>query len=1066
MRSTDYIEKIEINHNHKGTYSIDLCPISNTIRFTAQYDGCIYAYVVGDFNNWNKSDEYKLIWQLDTRDGLLKMMKEVKLTNKLKPGKYKYKYILIDADGNELWVDSENSEKNSFSFIWEPIKDVLKIYSSSNVVTYKRPVELLGVCTGLYGRISLTEMNWSIENSYPGIEIKNNYLFVDKNVPEGYKIIIKGTSINNEHHSIKKIKVKNNSYEGTLVHFNIEDSNYEGNDFIWNCWSFSENSSGEDSDFTYNTDFGFSTYINNDYLIVRKKQWGNNWINYWSEQSITYDLKGNYKDIYIIHGDNRSYKSLRDALVASQTNIKFAVMDNANKVKIYLTSEPLLGIDFNLYLNGEKVEGTSSIIRGNKIIITNLPHHIRANDLLLVSASNTYRPYKVLMRDYLDKFYYSKEDLGVTYLNNSISFKLWAPTSIKVELLLYKDWYINHEDDATKYQMIYDYKTGVYSIVINKEDADGLYYLYKLYFRDVDGDGEIIENITYAVDPYANSVCVNGDKGYILDINERNTKPLGFINHNIPSLLNKDDSIIYEMHVRDFTIDKSSGVIAGLRGTYLGAVEENTIYKNPYSGKSIKTAIDHLCELGITHVHLMPVFDFGSVDERCPSSNNRNWGYDPKNFNAPEGSYCTNPYNPVTRIIELRQMIMKFHEKGIRVVMDMVYNHMMSTINMDNIVPSYYFRTDNLGRYTNGSGCGNELASEKPMVRKFIIDSCMHWIKNYKIDGIRFDLMELLDIDTTKEIVRKATKIDKNFLIYGEPWKGGSSPLINGTYKGTQKNENFSVFNDTFRDAIRGNNNPSCGFISGNSCNPDFTWSVIEGLKGSIYTLSAKPNESINYIDAHDNYTLWDQIEKSQNQSLNFGDYRKNIPSYPLNSNFVRQDLLGMSIIFSAQGIPFIQYGAEFLKTKQGDHNSYKSSDDINSIKWYDKEKYIDVFNYNKGLIEIRRGLPHFKVGDPDIIKNNINYIFAGNSENCGVLIQHINLNNYGKGEVVVIYNSTNIDNYDVNSYVPSSSSGYWNIIANDNTAGMRILNTVFNNQIPGLRSYSIMILCNNINFN
>ena len=188
-----------------------------------------------------------------------------------------------------------------------------------------------------------------------------------------------------------------------------------------------------------------------------------------------------------------------------------------------------------------------------------------------------------------------------------------------------------------------------------------------------------------------------------------------------------------------------------------------------------------MVELGITHVHLMPVFDFGSVDERFPSSNNRNWGYDPKNFNAPEGSYSTNPYNPITRIIELREMIMKFHSKGIRVVMDMVYNHMMSTVNMDNIVPGYYFRTDSLGRFTNGSGCGNELATERPMVRKFIVDSCMHWIRNYKIDGFRFDLMELIDINTTKEIVRKSIKLDQNFLIYGEPWKGGNSPLMNGT---------------------------------------------------------------------------------------------------------------------------------------------------------------------------------------------------------------------------------------------------------------------------------------------
>ena len=1066
MKSTDYIEKIEMNAKSKGIYSIDLCPISNTIRFTAKYAGCMYAYVVGDFNGWEKSDDYKLTWQIDTNDKELKMIKEVKFPNKLPPGKYRYKYILIDTDGNEIWVDSYGNEKNSFSFTWETVKDILKIYSSNNIIAYKHPVELLGVCTGLYGRISLTEMEWEIKNPLPGIEIKNDYLIIDDTVPDGYEIIIKGSSCEEELSTTKTIKVQNNNFNGTLVHFYLEDNNYQGNDYIWNCWSFGENSSGEEKNFAYNTDFGFSTFINNDFLIIRKKQWGNNWINYWAEQSNTYDLRGKYKDIYIIKGDSRSYKSLKDAVIASQTNIQFAVMDTHENIQIYLSSEPLLGIDFDLYLNEEKLENVSSIIRGKKIIIANLPHHIRANDLLLVSASSSYRPYKVVMRDYLNKFYYSKDDLGVTYLNNSISFKLWAPTSIKVELLLYKEWYINHEDDVIKYPMIYDYKTGVYTTVVNKEDADGMYYLYKLYFRDVDINGKIIETVTYAVDPYANSVSVNGDKGYVLDINEKSTKPIGFTNHPIPILSEKDDSIIYEMHIRDFTIDESSGVINDLRGTYLGAVEENTIYKNPYNGKYVKTGIDHLCELGITHVHLMPIFDFGSVDERFPGSNNRNWGYDPKNFNVPEGSYCSNPYNPVTRILELRQMIMKFHERGIRVVMDMVYNHMMNTVNMDNIVPGYYFRSDYLGRYTNGSGCGNELASERPMVRKFIIDSCLHWIKDYKIDGIRFDLMELLDIDTTKEIVKKTTKLDKNFLIYGEPWKGGSSPLVNGTYKSSQKNENFSIFNDTFRDAIRGNNHPSSGFINGNQYSSICNWSIIEGLKGSIYTITSNPNESINYVDAHDNYTLWDQVEKSQNQSIKFGEFRFNIPDYPLNSNLVKQDLLGMAIIFTAQGIPFIQSGSEFLKTKQGDHNSYKSNDYINSIKWSDKERFIDVFKYNKGLIEIRKNLPHFKIKDPKIIKSNATFIFGGNNESCGVLLQHINLNDFGKGEVLVIYNGTNIENYNVTSYAPLAQNGYWNIIANESTAGMKVLNTIYNNQIPALRAFSIMILCSNLNLN
>lgn len=1060
MNETDYIEKFEVNNNEKGTYSINICPLSNTIRFTAKYEGCIYAYVVGDFNSWKKSDEYKLNWQVDTSDGTLKMIKEIKFPSTLKPGEYRYKYILIDCDGNEIWIDSEGNEKNSFSFIWEKVTEKLKVYSSNNVVSYKRPVELVGVCIGLYGRISLPDVTWHLEEDIEGVKIKNGYLIVNDKVADGTEVIVHAKSTTDDLNASKKIIVKNKNHSGTLVHFYLEDNNYQGHDYIWNCWFFSENSSGQEQDFKFNTDYGFASYISGDYLIIRKKQWGNNWINYWSEQTITYDLKGNYKDIYVTYGDPRRYTSLRDAIIASQTNIKFAVMDEYNKIKIYLSSEPLLGIDFKLYLNGEKVEGTSSIIRGKEVIITNITKHIRANDLLTVSASNAYKPFKVLFRNFLDKFYYSKDDLGIVYLNNAISFKLWAPTSYKVELLLYNEWYINQEEESNKYPMIYDYKTGVYTTVVNKDIANNMYYLYKIYFKDIDVDGKIYERVTYAVDPYANSVSVNGDKGFILDINDNITKPYGFKKHSIPEFKRKDDATIYEMHIRDFTIDESSGVNDSLKGTYLGAVQENTFYKDKHTNKIVKTGLDHLVELGITHVHLMPIFDFGSVDERFPSSTNRNWGYDPKNFNAPEGSYSTNPYNPLTRIIELREMIMKFHEKGIRVVMDMVYNHMMSTLNMDNIVPGYYFRTDYLGRFTNGSGCGNELATERPMVRKFIIDSCMHWIKNYKIDGIRFDLMELLDIDTTREIVRKSRKIDENFLIYGEPWKGGLSPLMNGTFKGSQRNENFSVFNDVFRDTIRGDNNPSNGFINGNQHNSIYHWNIIEGLKGSIYTLTSNPNETINYADAHDNYTLWDQIEKSQTQNISPGKYRKNLSNNLLDNKFVKQHILGLSILFTAQGIPFIQYGSEFLKTKQGDHNSYKSTDEVNSIKWSDKNDFIDVFNYLKGLIQIRKTLPHFTIGDAGIIKNKAKFTFA-NNENSGVIINHIDLSDYNEGEVIVIYNATSINDYDVNSYIPTSKTGYWNIIANDKVSGIKTLEKVNCNEVPKLNSYSIMILCN-----
>lgn len=270
MKSTDFIEKFEINNNDKGIYSVDLCPISNTIRFTAKYDGCIYAYVVGDFNAWEKSEAYKLNWQVDTNDGSLKMIKEIKFPNGLKPGKYRYKYILIDCNGNEIWIDSEGSEKNSFSFMWEKINDTLKIYSSNNIVTYKRPVELIGVCTGLYGRMSLPEMTWYLENEIDGAKIENGYLIVNNNVPQGTEIIICGKAIDKDLIATKKIIVEDNKYIGTLVHFYLEDNNYQGHDYIWNCWLFGENCSGEERDFNLNTDYGFASYVKEDYLIIRK----------------------------------------------------------------------------------------------------------------------------------------------------------------------------------------------------------------------------------------------------------------------------------------------------------------------------------------------------------------------------------------------------------------------------------------------------------------------------------------------------------------------------------------------------------------------------------------------------------------------------------------------------------------------------------------------------------------------------------------------------------------------------------------------------------------------------
>lgn len=1058
MEILNYIEKFKVNGNNYGRYGIKLSPMSNTIRFTAKYDNAICAYVVGDFNNWEKSEEYRLNWQLDTEDGILKMIKNIKFQDGLEEGQYRYKYILVDREGSEIWIDNPYGGKNGFKFTWDKVENFLEILSSNKFVTYKAPVELAGRVVELYDKVSFPDIKWYLEKEIDGIKLEGSYLYVSKEVEEGTNIIVVAETYDKKYESRKKIIVSKSLPEQTLVHFLTDDNKYIGESYLWNCWTFQDGYDSKEVDFNIDTDFGASAYIPYSNFIIRKKQWGANWVNQWAEQSCTFNTGNKENNLYILYGIPIPYNSLKEAVMACGTKIKFAVIDNDRKVKAYLTREPLLGVDFHLYINGEKIEGISTIIRGREVILTNIPKNINPNDLVVVSPSNMYTPCKVTMRSYLDKYYYSKE-IGVSFLPDDIVLRLWAPTAYKVEVALYNEYSDLNYEYSNIAEMVYDPKSGTHYTAIDRYANEGKYYLYKLYFRDINNDGEVIDKVNYAVDPYAFAVGVNGDKAALIDINSSVCKPLGWRDDRSPSINKKIESIIYEVHVRDFTIDKTSGIKDELRGTYLGLVEEDTYYRDNISGKVVKTGISHLKELGVTHIHLLPTYDFGSVDERFRQlEGNRNWGYDPQNYNVPEGSYSTDPFNPICRIKEFREMVQGIHKNGMRIVLDMVYNHMMSTENMDKIVPGYYFRTDYLGRNSNGSGCGNELCTERPMVRKFILDSCNHWIRDYHVDGLRFDLMELMDIKTTKEIVRRASRIDENFLIYGEPWKGGDSPVKNGTYKGSQREENFSIFNDTFRDAIRGENSPSKGFINGNQHNAIKAWNIVEGLKGSIYTITYNPDETINYMDAHDNYTLWDQIEKSQNYNIQMGQYRANIGNDILENYNVRQYLLGASILLTAQGIPFFQGGAEFLRTKQGDHNSYKSSDNINSIKWNDKVKYNEVFEYYRGLIKIRKKYDLFKMTLPEDIKKNLSIKFAHNDDKSGVIISTIS-NKDNSEQFIIIYNGTSIDDYNVNNEVLLSKDKEWSILANNKVADIEPIEEVVNSNIPLIKSYSTTIL-------
>ncbi len=519
---------------------------------------------------------------------------------------------------------------------------------------------------------------------------------------------------------------------------------------------------------------------------------------------------------------------------------------------------------------------------------------------------------------------YTGTDLGANYSKSHTEFKVWSPNAEKMKVVIYDQ---DFEGNDNVYDMSKGEK-GTWDLNL-KGDYKNKYYNYRVTIGGIEKETQ---------DPYTKGATVNGEKGMIVDFNSLN--PEGWNEHQIPTPLRFCEMIIYEIHVRDFSVDITSGMKN--KGKYLAFTEKSTKVIN-----GVETGIEHLKELGITHIHLMPVFDFQSVDER--KDGQYNWGYDPGLYFVPDGYYSSNPYKGEVRITEFKEMVKALHENNIRVVMDVVFNHTYKTVStpFDILVPKYYYRTYQDGSYSNGSGCGNEIASEKPMVRKLIVDCVCFWAKEYKIDGFRFDLMALHDIETMMEIERELRKINPNILIYGEPWTGGCSALDYHFQftKGKQKGMQIALFNDEMRNAIKGDNSGfSLGFVNGASGVEN---EIKKGIVGSInYNenlcgFAKEPIECINYVSCHDNLTLFDKFEKS-NSEASFEEREK-------------MNRLALSIILTSQGIPFLHGGSEFLRSKDGIDNSYNAGDHINKIDWNRKNKYIDTFNYIKELIALRK---------------------------------------------------------------------------------------------------------------
>ncbi|MDO5724821.1 MAG: type I pullulanase [Tissierellia bacterium] len=533
-------------------------------------------------------------------------------------------------------------------------------------------------------------------------------------------------------------------------------------------------------------------------------------------------------------------------------------------------------------------------------------------------------------------------EFGANYSEKSTIFRVFSPNRKSIKLRLFE--YSN----AIQYEEFHMKKNelGIWEIEI-KRDLDGYFYTY------------IADDYLEVTDPYSYALSINSTRSAIIDINK--TNPYGWEDQKMPYTPN-NEAIIYEMSIKDFTYDKSSG--AQKRGKFLGVSEHGTSYNY------FKTGIDHLIELGITHVHLMPIYDFLTVDENPDlffEDENYNWGYDPEHFNVPEGSYATRPDDPKNRIIELKTMIMKLHEANIKVIIDVVYNHTYRSLdsNFYTLYPGYYRLINSC--FANGSGCGNETNSEDIYFQKFLLDSIKFWIKEYKIDGFRFDLMGLIDIDTMEKIVETAKSLREDILIYGEPWVGGLSALEEAkrTVKGTQKNKGFAVFNDDFRDSIKGSNNGSIGgFINGKQ---ELKLEVEKGISGSInydkihHGFAADALESINYFNSHDDLIIADKL--------------KLVSPEKSDEEIAEEAKLAFGIIFTSFGIPFIHSGNEFMRNKSGVSNSFNAPASLNSVKWDLKEKNLNFYNYVRSLIDFRKRTKVFRMHRQKDIKDNLIFL-------------------------------------------------------------------------------------------
>ncbi len=605
---------------------------------------------------------------------------------------------------------------------------------------------------------------------------------------------------------------------------------------------------------------------------------------------------------------------------------------------------------------------------------------------------------------------YEGDDLGANWSKEQTFFRLWAPTATAVKINLYASGDYRENDLIEQVEMTSDVN-GTWVATV-QGDLNGTYYTYVV---DVDG----ITN--EACDPYARAVGVNGKRAMVIDLDS--TDPEGWENDRDPHYDNTiTEAIIYELHVRDLSVDENSGIVN--KGKFLGLIETGTT-----TPEGIPTGLDHIKDLGVTHIHLLPSYDYGSVDETRLEDNVFNWGYDPVNYNVPEGSYSTDPFHGEVRVKEFKQMVKGLHDNGISVIMDVVYNHVYSgeEFCFNKIVPLFFSRVSAEGQFSAGSGCGNDTASERAMVKKYIVDSVKYWADEYHIDGFRWDLVGLIDTETINEVMEEVHKTHPNIIFYGEGWTMSTQVTKDGytmtTQVNSQETPGFAFFSDTLRDAIRGgnSNNSKPGFVANAG---GFAGNISDCFTGSPAWCKS-PAQSINYASCHDNHTLFDRIKMSTPDAT-FADR-------------VKMNNLSAAIVLTSQGIPFIHAGEEMLRSKPledgtFDHNSYRSSDEVNNLKWANlsQEEYQQTYAYYQGLIEFRKAHPALCMTSAEEVAEKITKL---GSLDFNVVGFHIAAGANGEeNELIVVFNPT------PNASAVELPEGKWTIYINGNQAGTQSL--------------------------